>query len=124
VSFNVLGEVLPHIQSGKLRSLAIVGRERSQFLPDVPTMIEQGYDQIALQEWLGWFLPANTPTDIVAKLSGFVKEGLAPADTVASLAKSALVPRYVTPGEFTSLLKSDYDRWAQIVKATGFTATE
>jgi tripartite-type tricarboxylate transporter receptor subunit TctC len=124
VSFNVLGEVLPHIQSGKLRSLAIVGRERSQFLPDVPTMIQQGYDQIALQEWLGWFLPANTPPDIVARLNGLVKEGLAPADTVASLAKSALVPRHVTPGEFASLLKSDYDRWAQIVKATGFTATE
>jgi tripartite-type tricarboxylate transporter receptor subunit TctC len=124
VSFNVLGEVLPHIQSGKLRSLAIVSQKRSQFLPDVPTMIEQGYDQIALQEWLGWFLPANTPVEIVNRLNGFVKEGLAPPETVASLASSGLVGRYLRPEEFSTVLKNDYDRWAQIVKTTGFTATE
>ena len=124
VSFNVLGEVLPHIQSGKLRSLAIVSRERSQFAPDVPTMIEQGYDDISLQEWLGWFLPANTPADIVTSLNGFVKDGLQPAETVASLANSALVPRHMQPQEFAALVKNDFDRWAQIVKATGFTATE
>ena len=124
VSFNVLGEVLPHIRSGKLRSLAIVSRERSPFAPDVPTMIEQGYNDIYLQEWLGWFLPANTPADIVTRLNGFVRDGLQPAETVASLAGSALVPRHMQPQEFATLVKNNSDRWAQIVKATGFTATE
>ena len=124
VSFNVLGEVLPHIRSGKLRSLAIVSRERSPFAPDVPTMIEQGYNDIYLQEWLGWFLPANTSADIVTRLNGFVRDGLQPAETVASLAGSALVPRHMQPQEFAALVKNDSDRWAQIVKATGFTATE
>jgi tripartite-type tricarboxylate transporter receptor subunit TctC len=57
VSFNVLGEVLPHIRSGKLRSLAVCSPERSRFLADVPTMVEQGIQEIALTEWLGWFLP-------------------------------------------------------------------
>ncbi len=124
VSFNVLGEVLPHIRSGKLRSLAMVSRERTPFVPDVPTMIEQGYGDIYLDEWLGWFLPANTPADIVTKLNGFVKDGLLPAETVATLANSGLVPRPMQPQEFGALVKRDSDRWAQIVKATGFTATE
>ena len=61
VSFNVIGEVAPHVRAGKLRALAVTSPQRSPFLPDVPTMVEQGFTDIALQEWLGWFLPARTP---------------------------------------------------------------
>ncbi len=124
VSFNVLGEVLPHVRSGKLRSLAVTSGQRSPFLPDVPTLVEQGYKDIALQEWLGWFLPARTPTDIVERLNLGVREGLQSPELVDSLAKSGLQPRYATPEEFARIVKQDYDRWAPIVKATGFTATD
>ena len=76
VSFNVLGEVLPHIQSGKLRSLGICSAQRSAFVPEIPTLVEQGYPEIALQEWLGWFLPAKTPDAIVQSLSELLRGGL------------------------------------------------
>jgi tripartite-type tricarboxylate transporter receptor subunit TctC len=124
VSFNVLGEVLPHIRSGKLRSLGICSAQRSPFVPDIPTLVEQGYSEIALQEWLGWFLPAKTPDAIVQSLSDVLRTGLSAPDLVESLGKSALQPRYMTPEAFAAQVKQDIDRWAPIVKATGFTATD
>jgi tripartite-type tricarboxylate transporter receptor subunit TctC len=124
VSFNVLGEVLPHIKSNTLRCLGICGPERSRFLPDVPTMAEQGISEIALTEWLGWFLPAATPPEIVRNLNGMVRDGLQDPQMIASLANSALEPRYATPEQCADLLKEDHERWASIAKSTGFTMKE
>jgi tripartite-type tricarboxylate transporter receptor subunit TctC len=124
VSFNVIGEVAPHVRAGRLRSLAVTSPQRSPFLPDVPTMVEQGFTEIALQEWLGWFLPARTPIEIAKRLNELVREGLQAPDFVASLANGALQPRYTTPEEFATVLKQDHDRWAPIVRATGFSATD
>jgi tripartite-type tricarboxylate transporter receptor subunit TctC len=124
VSFNVIGEVLPHIRNGKLRALAVCSRERSKFLPEVPTMTEQGIGAINQSEWLGWFLPARTPDSVVQRLNAIVREGLQSPDMAASLAASALEPRHQSPAEFATLLRQDYGRWAEIAKATGFTMTE
>lgn len=124
VSFNVLGEVLPSIKSGKLRSLAVTSPKRSPFMPDTPTMVEQGFPDIALQEWLGWFLPAKTPNDIVRRLNAQVRESLQSPDMVEGLARNALEPLYQSPEEFTALLKADMAHWGPIVKATGFKAEE
>lgn len=124
VSFNVLGEVLPSIKSGKLRSLAMTSPKRSPFLPETPTMAEQGYPDIALQEWLGWFVPAKTPNEIVQRLNGQVREGLQSPDLVEALAKHALEPLHQSPAEFAAILKRDLAHWGPIVKATGFKADE
>jgi tripartite-type tricarboxylate transporter receptor subunit TctC len=124
VSFNVIGEVAPHIREGRLRSLAVTSAQRSPFLPDVPTMVEQGFAEIALQEWLGWFLPARTPVEIAKRLNELVREGLASPELTESLAKGSLQPRYTPLDEFATVLKQDYDRWGPIVKATGFSATD
>src|SRR5262245_5054319 len=110
VSFNVLGEVLPHIRSGKLRSLAVCSAERSRFLPEVPTMVEQGIKDIAMTEWLGWFLPTKTPAPIVQNLSAIVRTGLASQDLIDSLANVALEPRFATPDQFAALVRQDYER--------------
>jgi len=124
VSFNVLGEVLPHIRSGALRSLGVCGPERSRFLPEVPTMAEQGISDIALTEWLGWFLPAATPPDIVRALNTVARDGLQDSAMVATLANSALEPRHTTPEQCADLLREDFERWEKIAKATGFTMAE
>ena len=124
VGFNVLGEALPHVKVGKLRSLAVVGAKRSVFLPEVPTLAEQGYAGINTQEWLGWFVPAKTPMDTVRRLNAIVREGLSAPDLIESLATRGLQPQHQSPEEFAALFRSDYDRWAVIAKATGFTAEE
>src|SRR5205085_7721764 len=100
------------------------GPQRSKFLPEVPTMREQGIAEIALTEWLGWFLPAATPPEIVRALNTVARDGLQDPDVVASLANSALEPRISTPEECGALLREDYESWDKIAKATGFTMTE
>ena len=124
VSFNVIGEVLPHVRSGKLRSLAVTSAQRSVFLPEVPTLVEQGYKDIAIQEWLGWFVPAKTPMDTVNRLNALVREGLQAPDFIDSLAKNGLQTVHQSPEEFARLLRQDFQRWAVIAKATGFTAED
>jgi tripartite-type tricarboxylate transporter receptor subunit TctC len=124
VSFNVLGEVLPHIKSGKLRALAVCSPERSKFLPDVATMREQGFADIALTEWLGWFLPSKTPADLVNRLNGLVREGLRSPELVARLAESALEPNHQSPEEFATMMRRDYEKWSEIAKATDFKIVE
>jgi tripartite-type tricarboxylate transporter receptor subunit TctC len=124
VSFNVLGEVLPGIRSGKLRSLAITSASRSAFLPEVPTMLELGIKGIALQEWLGWFVPARTPPETVRKLNALMREGLASATMQEQLAKSGVESLATTPEQLAEMLKRDHAKWGPIVKATGFKAEE
>jgi tripartite-type tricarboxylate transporter receptor subunit TctC len=124
VSFNVIGEVMPHIRSGKLRSLAVTSAERSIFLPDVPTMVEQGYKDLSLQEWLGWFVPARTPMAMVNKLNALVHEGLKAPEFAEVLAKNGLQLMTQSPDEFSRLIKGDLERWKAIAKTTGFNAQE
>ncbi len=124
VSFNVLGEVLPHIRSGKLRALALTTAERSTFLPEVPTMVEQGFKDIAMMEYLSLFLPAKTPPETVRRLNTMVREALQAPDVIDGLAKNGLQPVHQSPEEFAQMLRQDYQRWSAIAKATGFTAEE
>lgn len=124
ISINVIGEVAPHIKSGKLRSLGVTSAQRSVFLPDVPTLAEQGFGNIVVQEWLGWFVPAKTPPEQVLKLNALVREGLNAPEMVESLAKNSLQPVTQAPDEFARMVRADAARWAPIVKAAGFTAEE
>lgn len=124
VSINVIGEVAPHIRTGKLRSLGVTSAQRSIFLPDVPTLVDQGFKDIVVQEWLGWFVPAKTPGEQVARLNGLVREALKAPDVVEGLAKNSLQPLTQSTEEFAAMVKADLARWAPIVKATGFTAED
>jgi len=124
VSINVLGEVLPHIRSGKLRGLAVTSAQRSTFLPEVPTLVELGYKDIVVQEYLGWFLPAGTPAAVVNRLNAQVREALAAPEYVKALADNGLQPLHQSPEEFARLLRASHGSWQQIVKTTGFTPEE
>lgn len=124
VSISVLGEVLPHIRSGKLRGLAITSAQRSVFLPELPTLMEQGFKDIAVQEWLGWFLPAKTPAETVQRLNALVREGLQSPEYVAALATNGLQPMHQSSDEFARMVRADLARWAPIVKASGFSAED
>ena len=124
VSFNVIGEVLPHVRAGKLRSLAVTSPQRSTFLPDVPTMVELGYKDIAIQEWLGWFVPAKTPAETVAKLNAIVREGLRAPEFTEILTRNGLQAMHQSPAEFAAIVRADHQRWAGLAKTTGFTAED
>ena len=124
VSFNVVGEVLTHIKSGKLRSLAMTTPQRSPFLPEVPTLVELGYKDISMLESLGWYLPAKTSMDTVRRLNSLMREALQAPEFIDSLAKSGLIAQHQSPEEFAALLRRDTAHWASVAKATGFTAED
>lgn len=121
VGFNVLGEALPHIRAGKLRSLGVVNDRRSAFLPDVPTLGEQGFRELVLHEWLGWYLPAKTPPEIVRRLNALLRESLSTPEVVEGFAARGLVPQHQSVEECAALVRGELERWGGIVRATGFT---
>lgn len=124
VSVSVLGEVMPYIRAGKLRGLAVSSAQRSPFLPEVPTFVEQGFADIVVQEWLGWFLPARASAETVQRLNALVREGLAAPEFVEALAKVGLQPMHQGADEFARIVRADRQRWAPIVKAAHFTAED
>ena len=120
-SVNPVGETLPFAKAGSIRVLAVTSGQRSTFLPNVPTMKEAGYD-IAIQAWLGVLVPSKTPADVVSELNLAVKQAFSARDVVEKLAVLGNEPAYQTPAEFAATLRTDLDRWAPIVKASGFVA--
>ncbi len=121
-SVNPLSEVLSQAK-GSIRMLAVTGSKRSPFLPDVPTIRESGYN-VVLDTWLGVFAPAKTPPEIVQALNAQLLEISRSKDMADTLAKFASQPHHETPAQFTETVKADIQRWATIVKASGFVALE
>ena len=123
MSVNPLSESLPLHQGGSVRTLAVTGAKRSQFLSGVPTAKEAGYD-VVVESWLGVFLPAKTPPDVVKSLNGAMKDASQSTAMKDSLAKFASEATYQTPEEFVATIKADLERWGPVVKASGFVAVE
>ena len=107
------------IKAGKLRPLAIGGEKRRTQLPDVPTLAELGYPGFEIEGWLGVFVPAGTPKDIVAKLSTELARIIASPEGVAGIEALSLIPVGGTAEAFDKALRRDLARWADVVKATG-----
>ncbi len=117
-----VGEFIQYVQAGKCRLLATSGAKRNRFVPGVPTLVEQGYKDMALNEWFGFFLPAKTPADIVQRLNAAIRAALAQPDVVEGLAQVGLEAQATSPQELAAMLYADTERWRAIVKKVGFTA--
>ena len=117
---SVVSNVLPHVESGKLRALATTAPQRGAILTEVPTAREAGYPALEGVEWFGLFVPVGTPAEIVLGLNAAVRRSLDLEAVKTSMAKQSFEPRGCTPSEFAQLIKSDLERWAATVKAVGF----
>jgi tripartite-type tricarboxylate transporter receptor subunit TctC len=111
---------LPEIRSGKLRALATTGPLRSPFLPDVPTAKEAGYPSLEFVDWFGVFLPAKTPAETVGKLNDAIREALKKEEIKAAFARISYEVAATSGSDFAQLIKSDFERWGPIVKASGY----
>jgi tripartite-type tricarboxylate transporter receptor subunit TctC len=108
--------ILPHIQSGKLRAIAIAGPTRTDRLPGVPTTGEQGYPKIDSPFWLGVVAPAGTPPDVIAKLNAAFREALNDPATKQRLANAGAEIKIGTPGDFEKMLDRELKLWTGVVK--------
>ena len=108
--------LIPHYKAGAVRILAQSTAERSPSLPDVPTYEEAGIKGLVLDQWLGVFVPAGTPPDIVALLAKETDRALQEKAVRDALLKSAQEPVGGTTDQFVKLVRSDYDKYARLVK--------
>lgn len=102
-------------QSGKLRMLAVMGRERAATFPQVPTMIELGYGNVVVETWYGVLAPAGTPTAIVAKLNAEIGRLLALPEVREVMHKQGIDPAGGGPERFETLLRNELKLWSQVV---------
>jgi tripartite-type tricarboxylate transporter receptor subunit TctC len=109
--------VLPHIQAGTVRPIAVTLRARSAKLPDVPTTAEAGYPKLFASFWLGVVAPTGTPADVVDKLNAAFRESLKDPVTRERLDTLGADIAIGTPQEFGKLLADEYALWSGVVKA-------
>ena len=111
-------EVVPHIQSRRVRPIAVSSSTRISQLPELPTIAETlpGYE---FTSWMGTFAPAGTPKAIVDKINAELKKAVADPDVAANLSAQTLDPMYMTPEEFAKQMKADYDKFGHVVKLSG-----
>jgi tripartite-type tricarboxylate transporter receptor subunit TctC len=122
VTFATAASVSPHTKSGRLRGLAITGSQRSTLLPDLPTIAESGLPGYEMINWLGLFAPAGTPRVVVDRLSAEAIRIVRLPEVRDRLNAQGAEPAPLGTDEFTVFVKSEVEKWAKVVTATGMSA--
>jgi tripartite-type tricarboxylate transporter receptor subunit TctC len=120
--FGPVGLVLPNIQDGKLRALAVNGAKRSSALPDVPTTLEAGIADAEYPIWFGLFLPARTPHEIVEKLHGETLKALQSPKVRERLAGLGIDSMAMSPADFAAHVQREIVTNADLARAAGLKA--
>jgi tripartite-type tricarboxylate transporter receptor subunit TctC len=107
----------PHIQSGKVRALAVTSAKRLESLPNVPTVAESGVPGFEVTSWQGIFVPAGTPKPIIDKLHEEILKIIAQPEMQERLKGLGMQPTPLTTGEVTAFQKAEVEKWAQVIKA-------
>jgi tripartite-type tricarboxylate transporter receptor subunit TctC len=108
--------VLPHVQSGKLRALAVTDGARSSFLPDVPTLTESGVKGVAVSSWYGVLAPKGTPPEVVKQLSQDIEKILKSPAALNQLNLQGMTPWVVKGDAFGDLIRKETALWVPIIK--------
>ena len=119
MNFDTMPPVLPHIQAGKLRGLAISTPKRLAQLPDVPTFAEEGITGFDVTNWYGVMAPAATPRDIVQKLNADINKAMLVPEVRARLENVGTQLREMSVAEFDAFMKAEVVKYAKIIKDTG-----
>ena len=110
---------LPHVESGRIRALAVTSAQRHPLMPGVPTVAESGYSGFEALSWQGLFAPAGTPKDIVERLSAETRKALASPDIRDFFTKQGFEVAGSTPAEFRAFVEGEIPKWARVVKEAG-----
>src|SRR5690242_10365312 len=114
-----LPSVAPQIEHGTLKGLGVAAPKRSATLPGVPTYGESGFPDFYSNSWIGFFVPANTPPDVVAALNAAIEHGLGEPATAGRLRTLGFETMLNSPSEAAGLFESEVEKWGAMVKAIG-----
>ena len=107
---------IPQVKGGKLRAIAVTGAQRSQALPDVPTVAELGFPGYQATNWYSFVAPARTPDAIVKKLNEAIVAALRDPKTIERLETQAMEPDPSTPEQMRAFVEKEYDTWGDVVR--------
>jgi tripartite-type tricarboxylate transporter receptor subunit TctC len=117
--FDNLANAMPQVKAGKLKALAVTTAQRSKLAPELPTMAEAGLQGFDISTWFGLFAPASTSKEVIAKWNTEVAKILNSADMREKLIAQGAEPSPTTPEQFAAFVKSEFAKYAKIVKASG-----
>ena len=113
--------VMQHVQTGKLKGLAVTGKNRHPGMPNVPTTAEAGLPSFQLESWVGLFAPAGTPAPVVAKLTDSVKKSFTLPEVKERADAAGVELRYLTPAATDALVKKELPYWNKVIKSSNIT---
>ena len=113
--------VMQHVQSGKLKGLAVTGKNRHPGMPNVPTTAEAGLASFQLESWVALYAPAGTPAPVVSKLTDSVKKSLALPEIKERADAAGVELRYLNPPAMDALLKKELPYWYKAIKSANIT---
>jgi tripartite-type tricarboxylate transporter receptor subunit TctC len=108
---------MPQIKAGKVKALAVTGSQRSDELPDVPSMAEAGYPEVNTKLWSGYFAALNTPPAIVAKLETALRKAITDPGVAAKLKAMAVTPGNLSSADFRKMIDTDIKGYQDVIKA-------
>ena len=116
------GDFVPNHKAGKMRIIATSGRTRSPFVPEVATFAEQGFPELTVEEWFGFYAPARTPAPVIAAANAAINAAIADKSVIDSLTVVGLIPYGGTPDDMARSQRAEFERWGPLIKRIGFTA--
>jgi tripartite-type tricarboxylate transporter receptor subunit TctC len=119
MNFDTMPPVMPHVQAGKLRGLAISTPKRLSQLPEVPTFLEEGITGFDVANWYGVMAPAGTPRDLVQKLNADINKAMQVPEVRARLEGVGTQLREQSAAEFEAYMKAEITKYAKLIKDTG-----
>jgi tripartite-type tricarboxylate transporter receptor subunit TctC len=117
--FTGVPSLLPHVQSGRLRAIAISTLKRAAAMPDVPTFDEAGVKGYEATNWFGLFAPAKTPKDVVTRLNTEFDRVIRSPELSDRFAKESLDVIGGPPESFARFVRAEIDKYARVIKAAG-----
>jgi len=117
--FDTVALFLPHIQTGKLKALAVADEVRSDSLPAVPTTTESGFPTLQATFWAAIVAPSGTPTHVIDKLNTSINEFLRSPEVEASLAKFSAKPKLGSPADFAKFWHAETEKWTNVITSAG-----
>jgi tripartite-type tricarboxylate transporter receptor subunit TctC len=122
ISFGSAAATIPQAKDGKLRALAVGGAKRPRGLPEVPTMGEAGYSRVECDAWVGVLAPAKTPPEIVTLLHREMVKAVKVPAIEERLVSLGFEPASTSPQELAALIKSELQKWAEVVRVANIKA--
>ena len=116
--------VKPHVDSGKVKLLAITTPQRSALIPSVPTFTEEGYPDMQIYIWSGFSAPAGTPDALVQRIQAVLAKALRTEAVLEKWQPMDFHPLPFSSDEYLKFIRADAKRWQEAVKISGFKASE